>query len=153
MSKKEISICRNNVQIENPLPFCQERVRLFFQSVSLPSGLVSLSQNQDRPELHFASKRLTLSFTLSPFYPLLHRRITVGSMFSAAVQVFILGYWFYIFQIVIVLHAQKAALNIPHVTARCYLFSIIFHSICYTISVKHIPVFFFFINYPIHIRL
>ena len=45
-----------------PLPVCLERVRLFFRSVFALSRPCFASPKQDRPSLHYASKRLTLSF-------------------------------------------------------------------------------------------
>ena len=45
-----------------PLPVCLERVSLFFCSVFALVRPCFASQKQDRPSLHYASKRLTLSF-------------------------------------------------------------------------------------------
>jgi hypothetical protein len=44
-----------------PFPVCLERVRLFFRSVFALIRPCFASQKQDRPSLHYASKRQTLS--------------------------------------------------------------------------------------------
>jgi len=58
-----------------PLPFCQERVSLFFRFVSLRQPCLCFAQTKPIYATLFASKRLTLSFALPPFYPLLQRSI------------------------------------------------------------------------------
>ena len=53
---------RKKPQIENPSPFAWKEFAYFSAAFSLSSALVSLRQKQDRPSLHSASKRPTLSF-------------------------------------------------------------------------------------------
>jgi len=48
LSKKEISFVGRRLQLK-PLPFCQERVRLFFRFVSLFGWPFFTLQNQDQP--------------------------------------------------------------------------------------------------------
>src|SRR5450759_772207 len=51
-----------------PLPFCLERVLLFLRSVFALVRPCFASPKQDRPSLHSASKRRTLSFCSTRFF-------------------------------------------------------------------------------------
>ncbi len=60
--KRRFQFVGRRLQIENPFPFAWKAFACFSATFSLSSALVLLRRNKDRPSLHYASKRLTLSF-------------------------------------------------------------------------------------------
>jgi len=96
LSKKEISICRKKkLQIKNPYPFARKELAYF--SASFRSRPPLFHFVKTRPAFApLRSKRLTLSFALPPFYPLLQRRIK--TKMKSVMIIFLLKYYYKVSQ-------------------------------------------------------